>query len=180
MQQYEIEIVPNFIPYPLEKIKTVKNPLGILITNLLASYMNKKPYNFHFILINSGSFRSAWYPGIIRYAELRSMFPFDNKLSFFDIKGSDLKKLIQTVQNGQKAFYSSYGLSQVFQKSASNNSLSLINLVLADGSPIIDDQVYIGVTIDFLVSGGDDFNGHTGLFSNVVIKNELIRDILKN
>lgn len=116
MQQYEIEIVPNFIPYPLEKIYTVKNPLGNLITNLLASYMNTKPYNFHFIMLNSGSFRSAWYPGIIRYAELRSMFPFDNKLSFFDIKGSDLKKLIQTVQSGKKAFYPSYGLSQVFQK----------------------------------------------------------------
>lgn len=87
--------------------------------------------------------------------------------------------MIRNIQSGRKAYYPSYGLSQIFQKNALNTTLNLISLVLADGSPIIDNQIYTGVTNDFLVQGGDDFNGQTGFFSNVVIRNELIRNIVR-
>ncbi len=34
--------------------------------------------DFDFVIINPGGLRTTWYPGIVRYAEVFSMFPFDN------------------------------------------------------------------------------------------------------
>jgi 2',3'-cyclic-nucleotide 2'-phosphodiesterase/3'-nucleotidase len=45
-------------------------------------------------LLNGGGFRATWYPGVIRYAELHSMFPFDNTVVTFEMTGADLKKTI--------------------------------------------------------------------------------------
>lgn len=180
MEQYEIEIVPNFIPFPLEKIYDAYNPLGNLITNLIASHLTRTQQVFDFVVINAGSFRSAWFPGVIRYAELRSMFPFENKLSFFDIKGSDLKTLIRTIQNGKKKFYPTYGLSQTLQKVPGSTTLNLVDLVLANGSPIIDSQIYKGVSNDFLANGGDDFKNVLGLLMNVNISDQILRPIIKS
>lgn len=141
--------------------------------------MVRKQYSFDFIVINAGSFRSTWYPGILRYAELRSMFPFENQLCFFEIKGSDLKTLIRTIQNGKKRFYPTYGLSQVFQKVSGVTTLNLVDLVLSNGSPIIDSQIYRGATNDFLVKGGDDFKTMTGLLSNINVTNDNVRTIIR-
>ena len=94
------------------------------------------------------------------------MFPFENLLYFFEIKGSDLKTLIRTIQNGKKKFYPTYGLSQVFEKVPGATTLNLVDLVLSNGSPIIDNQIYRGATNDFLANGGDDFKTVTNLLSN--------------
>jgi 2',3'-cyclic-nucleotide 2'-phosphodiesterase (5'-nucleotidase family) len=68
--------------------------------------------------------RTIWFPGIIRYGDVFSMFPFDSTVCSFKILGRDLKKLITIIQNGQKRFYPSWGLQQIFVKSIKNKSLS--------------------------------------------------------
>lgn len=54
------------------------------------------------------------------------MFPFDNVLSFFDVSGQDLRKIIGTIQNGKKGFYPTWGLCQVFKKNTEKDKLNLI------------------------------------------------------
>lgn len=78
--------------------------------------------------------------------------------------------MIETLQNGAKKFYPTWGLSQTL----TNNSgvYTLTSLKLADGSDIIDGNNYKGASIDFCLNGGDDFskvikNGVT--FSNRVV-----------
>ena len=55
-------------------------------------------------------------------------------------------------------------------------------MVLANGSPIIVSQIYTGATIKFLIDGGDDFKGQSGLFTNIVNTNinikQKIQDVL--
>jgi 2',3'-cyclic-nucleotide 2'-phosphodiesterase (5'-nucleotidase family) len=70
--------------------------------------------NFDFLILNGGGFRSTWYPGVIKYGNLFSMLPFDNTINSFKILGGDLKKLIELVQNGQKRYYPTWGLQQIF------------------------------------------------------------------
>lgn len=175
MEKYEVEIVHNFISFPLEKVYAAQNPLGNLITNLMANYLREECINFDFIIYNSGGFRSAWYPGVIRYAELHSMFPFDNVLSFFDVSGKNLRKLIETIQNGKKGFYPTWGLCQVFKINPEKDELNLIQLITKENSPIIDSKIYKIATNDFLVSGGDDFKNVTKYFVNHQNTNVTIR-----
>lgn len=90
-----------------------------------------------------------------------------------------MKTLIRTIQNGKKRFYPTYGLSQTFQKVSGVTTLNLVDLVLSNGSPIIDSQIYRGATNDFLAKGGDDFKTITSLLTNINNTNENIRTILR-
>lgn len=56
-----------------------------------------------------------------------------------------------------------------------------INATMSDGSPIIDDKVYRGLSLEFLINGGDDFAEVIGpVFTPQDVKNEGDqRDILE-
>jgi 2',3'-cyclic-nucleotide 2'-phosphodiesterase (5'-nucleotidase family) len=94
------------------------------------------------------------------------MLPFDNFISYFDITGANLKTLLTNLNNGQKKFYPQWGLSETYK--LNGGKYELLNLVMANGSPIIDTQIYTGATIKFLLDGGDDFTGQSGLFTNII------------
>ena len=85
----------NYIPTPLVKDYAANSSLGNLITNVMAKGINEESsVKFDFVLLNGGGFRTAWYPGVIRYAELHSMFPFDNDIVSFKVTGQDLKRMM--------------------------------------------------------------------------------------
>lgn len=96
MKIYEHEITSNYISFPLTKNYSANAPIGNLITNLVANAINRKhDLDFDFVILNMGGFRTTWYPGVIRYAELYSMFPFGNdELYSFKVSGKDLKRML--------------------------------------------------------------------------------------
>jgi 2',3'-cyclic-nucleotide 2'-phosphodiesterase (5'-nucleotidase family) len=94
------------------------------------------------------------------------MLPFDNYISYFDITGANLKKLLTNINNGQKKFYPQWGLSEIYKKNI--DKYDLISLRLSNGIEIVDSQIYTGATIQFLLDGGDDFKGQSALFTNIV------------
>ena len=96
------------------------------------------------------------------------MFPFDNTVSYFDITGANLKLLLIKLQNGEKNFYPQWGLSHTLRWNSTISKYDLIDVVLADGSPIVDTALYTGVTIKFLLNGGDDFKNTSAYFTNIV------------
>lgn len=110
-----------------------------------------------FALANPGSFRTEWLPGIIQYQHFYNMFPFDNFLETFQITGAELIKMVSVLQTGAKGIYHIYGLQQVIQYSSSTKKYNLMSVKWSDGSQIIADKVYKGVTSDFMINGGDDF-----------------------
>jgi 2',3'-cyclic-nucleotide 2'-phosphodiesterase (5'-nucleotidase family) len=96
MKIYEYEIVSNYIPFPINKNYSANAPIGNLITNVVANSIKRQNnLDFDFLILNSGGFRTTWYPGVIRYAELHSMFPFGNdELYSFKISGKDMKRML--------------------------------------------------------------------------------------
>jgi 2',3'-cyclic-nucleotide 2'-phosphodiesterase (5'-nucleotidase family) len=79
MKPYEYEIVKNYIETPLYRDYKPNSGIGNLLTNIMAeSIIRREDLKFDFLVLNSGGFRTTWYPGVIRYAELHSMLPFDN------------------------------------------------------------------------------------------------------
>lgn len=40
-----------------------------------------------FIILNMGSLRTIWLPGILQYQHFYNMLPFDNELVTFDMTG---------------------------------------------------------------------------------------------
>lgn len=96
-------------------------------------------------MTNFGGIRTSLPKGAVRVYDIFSIFPFDNTVVVFDIKGSDLIKF--------------------FHKQARRNeALSNVKLVIEDrkiksleidGQPFDENRVYKFATINFLMDGGD-------------------------
>jgi 2',3'-cyclic-nucleotide 2'-phosphodiesterase (5'-nucleotidase family) len=134
-----------------------------------------------FVIINPGGLRTQWYPGVIQYQHLYNMFPFTNYLISFDITGAELMQMLAVVQAGPLGFYPMFGVTQVVGIDRQNNH-RFISATLADGSPIDPEKTYRGLTIDFLINGGDDFNqviNKTYTPRNTIKHEGVIRDIIR-
>ena len=96
-------------------------------------------------MTNFGGIRTNLPKGAVRVYDIYSIFPFDNTIVVFDIKGTDLIKF--------------------FNKMARNTeALSNVKLVVCDrkvksleidGKPFDPDKTYKFATINFLLDGGD-------------------------
>lgn len=133
-----------------------------------------------FVIINPGGLRTQWYPGLIQYQHFYNMFPFINYLVSFDITGAELLQTLNIVQAGPLGFYPMYGVTQTVSIDQNQNH-KLINAAMADGSQIVPDKVYRGLSIDFLLNGGDDFKNVIGkIYTPRNTKTHgLIRDLLR-
>lgn len=98
-------------------------------------------------LTNFGGIRTSLPKGAVRVYDIFSIFPFDNYLVVFDIKGSDLNRFLkQMVGRGRVE-----ALSGVSLEIAGRTSVKLE----VAGSPIEDDRTYTFATLNFLMDGGD-------------------------
>lgn len=125
------------------------------LANLITSLMHDAVSESDFVIINPGGLRTQWYPGAVLFQNFYNMFPFTNYLVSFDITGAELLQLLTVVQAGPLGFYPMFGVSQVV--GIANQQHRFISATLADGSPIDPAATYRGLSIDFLLQGGDDF-----------------------
>lgn len=146
--QNEVVLVPD---------KTKEVELANLITNLIHSLAPEHD----FVLINSGGLRTTWFPGIIEFQHFYNMFPFTNSLKSFEITGKELLQTLAIVQSGAKGYYPTYGFTQYVQTS-SGEKHKFINATMYNGTAIDPEATYKGITIDFLLNGGDDFKDVIG------------------
>lgn len=70
--------------------------------------------------------------------------------------------MLSIVQSGGFGFYPMFGINIVAQIDSSK-AHRFINATLANGSMIEPDRVYRGLSIDFLLNGGDDFKKVIGV-----------------
>lgn len=141
------------------RLKIGNNPNSQL-GNLYADCYNKYTTS-DFAVINSGSFRTEWNPGNITLVDLYDMSPFVNKIFKFDIKGSDVVRLMKVIHAGDYRPYPIGGL-KIKIKSTFNpegkDIYEVTDVTLADGSLIDNDKIYKMSTGSFLIQNyGDDF-----------------------
>jgi 2',3'-cyclic-nucleotide 2'-phosphodiesterase (5'-nucleotidase family) len=127
-----------------------ENALGNFITDCLINVTRAD-----FSIVNTGNFRTTWYPGNIMVESVYNMFPFENKLYTIEVTGADFKRITEILQKGKSAFYQ-YGGAKMDLKL---NPKRLVegSLKLIDGSAIEDGKMYTLALTDFLLGGGDDF-----------------------
>ena len=98
-------------------------------------------------LTNFGGIRTSLPKGAVRVYDIFSIFPFDNYLVTFDIKGNDLRRFLEQMISRRRV----EALSGVEMVITGNKADKL----WVAGAPIDDDRVYKFATINFLMDGGD-------------------------
>ncbi len=123
-------------------------------------------------LMNSGGIRAPIEAGPIKYGDIFQSLPFENSISVLQVSGKELHQILRVAESGARGYFPVSGVQMRLvgnQYEVSGNDLDhdgkiepwevdrLVNVRLMDGSPISDKKTYRLATVDFLVSGGDDF-----------------------
>ena len=98
-------------------------------------------------LTNFGGIRTSLPKGAVRVYDIFSIFPFDNSLVTFDIKGSDLRRFLEHMISRRRVEALS-GVEIVI----TGNKADKLEVA---GAPIDDNRIYKFATINFLMDGGD-------------------------
>lgn len=121
-------------------------------------------------LTNFGGIREDLPKGAIRVYDIYTIFPFDNYLVVSEMKGSNLRKLLNEMAAREK-FEALSGVEIVCK----DGKMTKCNVA---GAPLDDNKTYRIGTINFLVEGGDGIR--VGKYSDNIVefKDEMIRDVI--
>ena len=97
-------------------------------------------------ICNFGGIRKGMPKGDVLLDDIQSMFPFKNYLAHIEIKGSELRKIFQSMAAGR--FQAVAGVKIEVEGGK-------LQSVMVGDAPLEDDKVYNLATISFLLNGGD-------------------------
>lgn len=98
-------------------------------------------------LMNFGGIRTSLPKGAVRVYDIYSIFPFNNDIVCFDIKGSNLRRILENmVASGKIQVWSNVRMVVEGKK---------ITSLEVDGAPLDDNRTYRMSSINFLMNGGD-------------------------
>ena len=123
--------------------------LSNFAADLLLDYGREKSSgHVDFSLTNFGGLRASLPKGPVRRYDIFSIFPFENYVVVIDVPGVSVRTLFESfARNRVEAF--SHNVQLEIKGGALKD-------VLIDGQQIDDSKTYRIVTIDFLMSGGDN------------------------
>jgi 5'-nucleotidase len=123
-------------------------------------------------IMNFGGLRSPLEAGPVTFGAVFQSLPFENRVSKVKVTGKELKLILRVAESGSRGLTSVSGLQLRLldpKSPASYTDLNhnrkgeawevdrLLHVSLANGEPIEDDKFYNLGMLDFLVTGGDDF-----------------------
>ena len=126
-----------------------------------------KPMDF--AIINYGGIRIPMPEGAVILDDIEAMFPFKNYMCYAAVRGNNLQRLLEQLAK-TKAFQAVSGCRVKVKDH---------ELVEAEvgGAPIDPKRLYNVVTIDFLLSGGDQI-AIGALAEDVILTPVLVRDVM--
>ncbi len=167
-----VKEVIGFCPTGLES-GGAENVLGDWAVDILMAAAEKEAgRKIDVGVLNHGGIRIDMPKGNVLMDDLMSMFPFKNYLSYFTMKGSEVRALLAANARREPVL----GGVKVTVKDG-----QLVD-ALVGGEPIDDDRDYTVASIDFLVTGGDDiFAGRQmdGLVSTELLVFDVILDYVR-
>jgi 5'-nucleotidase len=166
-EKYRVEVVAK-AAMPLVHSMDQESAFG----NLVADAMRERG-KADFSLVNGGGIRMSIDAGPITYDGLFKALPFDNMLNVVRLKGKDVKLLYRISTSGAHGLASFSGLKIKIRKldgkpvgddlngdgrvdSWENNRI--LQIRMADGREIKDEEIYSVATYDYLLGGGDDLS----------------------
>lgn len=122
------------------------------LSNLLSDILvwAGKKYNEHpdFAVYNMGGMRASFAKGNVTYGDVLDVSPFENKVCFLTLKGSDVKQLFREIAS-RRGEGVSHGVRLVISSKGELLSDSL------NGEPVVADKNYRVATLDYLAQGND-------------------------
>ena len=172
----QMDDVLSYSPVDYDKKNGV---LNTAIGNMMADvtlklsnpiYNTRTGNNIDFVLLNHGGIRSIISKGDITLRSAYNIMPFENSIVVCQLKGSDLKELIDYLILNKKAHPIS-GISIVLDE-----NYSLLDVTI-NGEKIDQEKVYHVATSDYLLKGGDQMNFFEKSKKNITLDYK-IRNIL--
>ena len=153
--------------------RTEETAIGNLIADAVKEYSGAQ-----IALVNGGSIRSSLYDGDVWDADLAAVCPYGNKIVTVNITGAALKEALtngisQTNRGTQVPggrFLQVSGIKYSFKPMKNEkDKAKLIEVTLADGTPIDDNATYLVAVTDYMAgkSSYNDGNGDGFVMLNV-------------
>ncbi|MBI3556608.1 MAG: bifunctional metallophosphatase/5'-nucleotidase [Deltaproteobacteria bacterium] len=158
---------------PFVKNYGAENALANLIADSIR-LMASEVAGADFALINAGGIRGEQLPaGSLTYADVFNVLPFDNSLTVVNMRGAELRRLLEIALSGGHGVGGISGLRVKRQAAAPGQRGSwdrdldgdgkkedwernlIVEITDDAGTPLDDEKYYKVATMDFLVSGGD-------------------------
>jgi 2',3'-cyclic-nucleotide 2'-phosphodiesterase (5'-nucleotidase family) len=146
------------------KMQRVKTVIGYSEDEMIASKMHETPLSNWFVgivmdkvaelsgkkidvgICNHGGIRVNMPKGNVILDDILSMFPFKNNVVYLEHKGSELRKLFETMA---ATYFQAIGGVEIVAEGGK------LQKVLIGGEPLDDNKTYSVATISFLLYGGD-------------------------
>lgn len=125
-------------------------------------------------VMNKGGLRSDFPAGDITLGDLYNTFPFENTMALIDLKGSDLKELIES--NAGRGLDCWSGIQTDLELSEKEGCLTATN-ILVNGKEIDPERIYRVCTIDYLAEGNGGMSALTRA-TDRTITTVLLRDAM--
>ncbi len=153
---------------PGQTYNGVNLPLGSDIAPLVAKSFYLKSKRADLCIQNAGGVRTSIDQGDITYGEAYAMLPFSNTLFEIDMKGSEIKQVLEDAiinfkDNGGStgSFPYAYGIRyDVDLTQPANSRISNIEVMDREThafSPIENDKTYVVVTNNYIAAGRDGY-----------------------
>lgn len=164
----------NDLPHDTDTMQLT--PMGQFIAKALAELGDTQ-----IAIVNGGGIRRGFEAGEITMGLMYELLPFDNTLVTMKVTGAELKKLLEhglhpdSFRPGQF-----YGIEVWYDKDApAGERISSIRLL--DGTLVKDNETYTVSTLDFLLTGGDnyDFSKATDVVDTYIPVRDLIADMIR-
>lgn len=152
IEKYAPQVAPlqEIIGYSEDEYDKGRPESGLsnFAADVIAAMAEKKTgQKIDIALTNFGGIRTSLPKGAVRVYDIFSIFPFDNYIVTFDIKGSDLRRFLNQMISSRRVEALS-GVELVID----NRTPVTMNVA---GAPIDDERTYRFATINFLMDGGD-------------------------
>lgn len=157
-------------------VRTKEAVIGNFIADAIRDYAN-----VDVAFQNGGGIRSnrKYSVGNITLKDMASIFPFENTIVAYEVKGEDLRRVFETSVSRYEekggGFLQISGAKYVFDsRKPVGKRVSKIEIA---GKPIVDNKVYRVATNDYLAKGNDGFNAFKKSKPIPLEENKLILDI---
>lgn len=154
-----------------------KDKAGVSILGQWTSGVMKAKAGTQIGIINGGGLRIPLIAkGDITMGKMYELMPFDNTLVKMELKGSDLKRVLENAIGNTNIGWGEFTGVKVYYDINKPLGSRILGMYTEDGTKIDIDKYYTVVTNDFMATGGDGYD-FTGA-KNVVDTNIPIRDVL--
>jgi len=152
------------------------NECGTSVLGKWTTDIMRKVGKTQIAVINEGALRTSIPAGDITVGKLYDVMPFENILIKMELKGSQLKKVIENGIMNKDIGWIEISGAKVYYDPEAEFGNRIIEIILEDGTIVEMDKYYSVSTNDFMLVGGDkyDFSGA----KNIENTNKLILDIV--